>query len=155
MFSKDPRVRAREIDEIQQCLNLTDGELWKKINRTLIPTGRSELLNDIDLMLLYAFRKPKHPHLVIGLEDNWFLRLYLQAVQITLCDKRSLCKKLSAPDFPTDPVQAVAVLRAYIDQSYSIFFQRRVSSTLLAVLIIRLGAEKFCGCSQATNTSDP
>ena len=155
MSSKESSFELREIDEIKQYLNMTEEVLWKKINRYMLALSKSEVLNDLDLWILYGFRKPKHPDLATGNENNPTLRLYLRAAQATLCDKRALRENMSAPDFPTDPVQGVFVLRDYIDHSYSIFFQRRVSSTLLAVLIIRLGVEKFCGCSQETNPSAP
>ncbi len=155
MSSKESSFELREIEEIKQHLNMTEEVLWKKINRYMLALSKSDVLNDLDLLLLYAFRKPKHPDLVTGSENNPTLRLYLRAAQTTLCDKRALREKMSAPDFPADPVQGVFVLRDYIDHSYSIFFQRRVSSTLLAVLIMRLGIDTFCGCSQEKTISSP
>lgn len=81
------------------------------------------------------------------LYKGWYSKDYFSDIQYAVCKNHWLCDLLGDDIAKATPEQIAQIMQVISEEIGTSRWQNRVSPFAIAVLITKLGAKEFCGCS--------
>ena len=139
-------------------------DLMDYIEAQLTPSSPSDLFTEQFLFIKQVFQIIRNYFFKTGvvtkpiaeypkISKSWYSEYYFSDLQQILCKDGWLCNLLGEDINKNNPEHIVKIMEVIGEATDNTRWHYRVSPFPVAVLITKLGAKEFCGCSEQSTMS--